>query len=141
LSPYGRIKVNWLTLDPFTETGAGTGALSYSGQSSSIVTAVLGFRGKADFLTHWGIVSPRLRAEYNHAFQSGSTVSLQFADWLNGPTYAVDLARAKSDYLVLGVGTDFNFTNGVMLAIDYQTWTAFLDTEAHQFKLLLKRSF
>ena len=60
---------------------------------------------------HWGIVSPRLRAEYNHAFQSGSTVSLQFADWLNGPTYAVGIARAKSDYFVLGVGTDFSFTN------------------------------
>jgi uncharacterized protein YhjY with autotransporter beta-barrel domain len=76
LSPYARINAVWSTLTGFTETGDPTGSLTFSNQDVSTVTGVLGLRGKYDIYADWGLVSPRVRVEYNQSIQDGGAAAL-----------------------------------------------------------------
>jgi uncharacterized repeat protein (TIGR01451 family) len=135
LSPYGRLKAIALTLDPFTETGDPTGSLTFSQQSVETITGVLGLRGRYDILMAWGVVSPRFRVEYNHAFQSGGVAALNYADWIGGPTYFVQTQETTSDFATIGLGTDVKLTNEIFVNFDYQTTINAFDTRSHMFHL------
>jgi uncharacterized protein with beta-barrel porin domain len=141
LSPYGRIKGIWLTLDPFTETGDPTGSLNFGRQNVDNITGVLGLRGKYDMLMDWGVVSPRFRVEYNHAFQSGGLAALSYADWIGGPTYFAPVRASSSGFTTLGLGTDVKLPTETFLNFDYQTMINAFDTRSHIFQLKAGRKF
>jgi uncharacterized repeat protein (TIGR01451 family) len=141
LSPYGRIKTVKLTLDPFTETGDPTGSLKFSQQNAETIIGVLGLRGKYDMLMSWGVLSPRFRVEYNHAFQTGGLAALNYADWIGGPTYLVPTTASSSDFATLGLGTDVKFPNQMFVNFDYQTMINAFDTRSHMFQLKAGKKF
>jgi uncharacterized repeat protein (TIGR01451 family) len=135
LSPYARVNVISLWLDAFSETGDPTGSLTFSNQSATNLTGILGLRGKYDMLMSWGVFSPRFRAEFNHAWQSGGATSLQYADFLAGPTYFITTIPAEANYATLGLGADFKFGSAAFINFDYQTAFGYFDTRTHLFRV------
>jgi uncharacterized protein with beta-barrel porin domain len=108
--------------------------LSFSSQAATNLTGILGLRGKYDMLMSWGVLSPRFRVEYNHAWQSGGATSLQYADFLAGPTYFVSTIPAQTDYATLGLGADVKFGGATFINFDYQTALGYFDTHTHLFR-------
>ena len=141
LSPYGRVKAIWLSLDAFTEAGDPTGSLTFGAQSVSTYTGVLGLRGKYDIPTQYALVSPRFRVEYNHAFQNGGLAALAYADWIGGPTFFVPATATTSDFATLGLGVDAKFLSGMFVSFDYQTMINAFDTRSHMFQLKAGKRF
>lgn len=117
--------------------GDPTGSLAFSSQTTSTVTGALGLRGKYDMPMSWGVFSPRARVEYNHAFQRSGSATLQFADWLSGPSYAITPGLDQSDTALIGLGTDVRLEQGLFLAFDYQTTLGLHYGRSHLFVLKL----
>jgi uncharacterized protein with beta-barrel porin domain len=141
VSPYGRIKAVWLTLDGFTEIGDPTGSLVFGRQSVDTYTGVLGARGKYDIPMAFALVSPRFRLEFNHAFQNGGLAALAYADWIGGPTYFVPATATRSNFLTLGLGLDAKFPSAMFVNFDYQTMVDAFDTRSHMFQLKAGKRF
>jgi uncharacterized protein YhjY with autotransporter beta-barrel domain len=123
ISPYGRLTASWSTLDAFTETGGGIFALQYGTETIGSFTGGFGVRTAYEFKQDWGTVTPRMRVEYAHEFAGASTATLAYADLvgLGGSTYALPIAPTGTDYVTLGLGSDFNFLCNWLLSVDYRT--------------------
>jgi len=120
LSPYGRLDFTFDRFKQVTETGAGLNALAYQDQTQRSVQFSLGLRAESQHEASFGLVRPRVRAEYRHDVEGGGDASIAYADGFGGLTYSVSPADTKRNFLVLGVGSDFIFDGGFRLGFDYQ---------------------
>jgi outer membrane autotransporter protein len=141
LSPYGRVKGAWITLDQFTETGGMGEALTYSSHSANIITSVAGLRGKYTWPTPWGAIAPRFRVEYNHDYSGSSNITLNYADTPIGQNFVLTTSPAQRDRLTFGLGADVLVGDVWRLAGDYRREMDFLGTEWNLFKLRVDAKF
>jgi len=103
-APYGRVDAVRWTLDPYTETGSSTWALSYQGMSTTAVRAALGLRMSYDVPVDWGKLSLdgdfedvyRLSGDYNQV--------LGYADLTGGPSYTVAGSANSTNQVTGGLG-------------------------------------
>jgi uncharacterized protein YhjY with autotransporter beta-barrel domain len=123
ISPYGRLTASWSTLDAFTETGGGIFALQYGTETINSFTGGFGVRTAYEFKEDWGSVTPRMRVEYAHEFAGASTATLAYADLvgLGGSAYTLPITPTGTDYVTLGLGSDFSFLCNWLLSVDYRT--------------------
>ena len=121
LSPYGRLDFANDRLKQTTETGAGLNALTYFGQTLPTLQLSLGLRAESQHETNFGRVLPRLRVEFKHDFDGDRQATIAYADQFAGPKYSVTSAGVNRNALLIGIGSDFVFNNGLRLGIDYQT--------------------
>ena len=120
LSPYGRLDFTFDRFKQASETGAGLNALTYQDQTQRTVQLSLGLRAESQHATDFGMVRPRMRAEYRHDFEGGGNASVTYADGYGGLTYSVTPVGTDRNFLLLGVGSDFIFHGGLRLGFDYQ---------------------
>ena len=120
VSPYGRLDFAFDKLRQATESGAGLNALTYNGQTQRTTSLAAGLRVESRHETDFGVVTPRARIEYRHDFDGGRAANIQYADGFAGLTYSVTPQGTSRNFLVLGVGTDFQLHRGLSLGIDYQ---------------------
>jgi len=106
-------------LDPFTETGGGSYALSFASQSLSEVNGVLGLHGDGFYPTRSGIFSPHFRLEFQHDFEGAGQASLAYADWIGGPNYVATLDPTKRDHLLAGFGLNMKIDQAIF-GFDYR---------------------
>jgi outer membrane autotransporter protein len=119
VSPYGRLDFSADRLRQAAESGAGLNALTFREQTQRTFQLALGVRAQTQHEMEYGLVRPRLRAEYRHDFETGREASFSYADQ-SGPSYSVTPAGSKRNVLLLGAGADFLFRGGLSLGIDYQ---------------------
>ena len=120
VSPYGRLDFSFDKLRQSTETGAGLNALTYLDQTQRTTSLAAGLRVESRHEADFGIVAPRARLEYRHDFESGRGASIQYADGFAGLTYSVTPTGTSRNFLVLGLGVDFQMRRGLTFGIDYQ---------------------
>jgi len=121
LSPYGRLDFARDRFDEATESGAGGNALTYFEQKLSALQLSLGLRAESQHETNFGWMLPRLRVELKHDFDGDRAATVAFADQVaSGPFFSVTPGGVKRDALLVGVGGDFVFRQGLKLGVDYQ---------------------
>jgi outer membrane autotransporter protein len=120
LSPYGRLDFARDRLKQYTESGAGVNALTYFEQKLPTLALSLGLRAESAHETSFGWALPRLRVELRHDFERNREATFVFADTPAGPGFSVTPAGVKRNSLLVGFGSDFLFSGGLKLGVDYQ---------------------
>ncbi len=139
LSPYGRLDFSIDRLEQATETGAGTNALTYFDQTLHSLQFSLGLRAESKHDASFGWVLPRLRVEFRHDFMDDRQATIAYADQFAGPRYSVTPVGTKRDALIVGVGSDFVFRNGLKLGVDFQTERSSGSDSNHALRLWLAK--
>lgn len=119
ISPYGRMLAAQSTLDPYSEAGAGIGALTYFGQTVNSVSGTAGLRGEYAQLTRWGTFLPFARVEYQHDFEGQSAANLAYVDLVDsGRFYTVNGTPFGRDRVQVWLGAKLR-TRMVTFGMDY----------------------
>ena len=140
VAPYTRLEFIDATLNPFTEQGDPTWALSYASASMEEISGVVGIRGAYDFQMAWGVLSPTLRVEYAHAFNNTLTQVLTYAD-TPGVNYSFAVAGLGENTVSGALGLAARYANGVTASIEYQYSNAGSAEQAQGLRGLLKIPF
>lgn len=140
ISPYGRVGATRSQLDRFSETSGGPYALTYRSQTVRTLTGTLGLRGDYKYEMSFGQVAPRFRVEYAHDFQSPGVARLNYADWINGPTYSLKEDRAERNETRLELGVDVLVEGGVRIGVDFDS-TLSAHTDSQGLRLSIDTSF
>ncbi|WP_244788271.1 putative Ig domain-containing protein [Cupriavidus pauculus] len=119
ISPYGRVSAMESGLDAFTESGAGTNALTYFGQTVTSVSGTLGLRTEYVQPTRWGTFTPFGRIEYQHDFEGQGAANLSYADLVGvGQVYSVKGSPFGRDRFQVWLGGKMR-TKTVTFGLDY----------------------
>ncbi len=120
LSPYGRLEVMSATLKGYTETAAGTSALTYNDQTVRMTTGKLGVRAETGYDLSFGKLKPRMRIEYQHHFEGADNATMNYADLAAlGPVYSVSPAQAQRNSWVAEVGGKLQMRGDISFSLDY----------------------
>jgi outer membrane autotransporter protein len=121
LSPYGRFDFSVDRLDDTTETGVGIYSLTYDDVKQTNRQFSLGFRAESMHKARFGWLSPSIRLEYNHDFSDDYKSEVSYTSLgAAGTRYAFKSDSEEDNTLLIGLGSDFIFRNGIRLGIDYQ---------------------
>lgn len=117
---YARLGVRAVTLEAFTETGAGLSALAWDELSQDSVSLTLGTRWRwvAD-MDGRGVLMPSVRLEWTHEFEDLGDQGVRYADWAASPTYLVPLDGWSRDSLGVELGGDWRL-GGVTVSTGYR---------------------
>jgi len=139
--PYLRLNGSHTTLPAFSEQGAGANDVSYSAQTVDSLSAVLGFRGDDAISTAHGILSPHLRIEYQHEFEGGSPVGVQFAADTTGSSFGTIQNQVSHNYVTLGGGVSFLTEAALAAFVDYETILGYSRLTYHTFTIGISKRF
>lgn len=112
LNAYGRVESLNATLDAYTETGSALWALSYGERDVESLQGVIGARYVWSHEERDSIWAPGFRFEYRHEFADGGLQSLQYADWLTGPTYQIHSTGWDRSEFNMGLSLNVSTTDG-----------------------------
>jgi hypothetical protein len=118
---YARVDARSISLDGFTETGAGLASLIWDGVDQESLTANLGAS-----LRWWmehrrlGVLRPSARVEWSHEFEDIGAQGVRYADWVASPSYLVPLDAWSRDTLRLDLGGEWSLTDRFMISLGYR---------------------
>ncbi|MCY7307829.1 MAG: autotransporter domain-containing protein [Rhodoferax sp.] len=141
VSPYGRLDFATNRLATSSETGAGAFALTYFSQTSTSVQGALGVRAESAHATSFGFAIPRVRAEARHEFKGNETAFIGYADQPGGPRFGIPATGGSRNSLVLGLGSEFLFRDGLTLSLEYQLTHSFSNDSGYALRLRLSKDF
>jgi uncharacterized protein with beta-barrel porin domain len=118
LSPYGRLQVINVQLNPSVETGSSIWALSYAKVQSTSVSVAMGTRITYPIQMGWGLLTPSARLEYAHAFGGAYAQNLAYAD-LPGQVYAINGVPTASDIYTTGLMLKAELPSMLSLDVEY----------------------
>jgi len=116
MTAYGRVESLDATLDAYTETGSALWALSYAERDVESLQGVLGARYVWSHEARDSTWTPSFRFEYRHEFADGGVQSLQYADWLTGPTYQIQSTGWDRSEINVGLGLNVTTADGWKVA-------------------------
>lgn len=125
ISPYGRLDWMLEDLDESRESGGGSASLGYSAEQRFATRLALGLRASAEHVTDFGTASPNLRLEFRHQFDADADRSVWFLDDPAATRYAYQSGKQDANSLLIGLGSDFTFHNGLKLGIGYEDLITF----------------
>lgn len=140
MSAYGRIESLDATLDAYTETGSALWALSYAERDVESLQGVLGARYVWSHEERDSTWTPSFRFEYRHEFADGGVQSLQYADWLTGPTYQIQSTGWDRSEINLGLGLNVTTAHGWKVNTDLGARLSTNQT-AGTLRLMLSKKF
>jgi len=129
-SPYVRYDYARDRLKAVTETGAGIYALNYGVQTLNTQQLSLGLRAERQVDMTFGRMVPRARFEYQHHISGSSQSSVAYAD-LVSTRYALTIPSDKTNFIVLGAGSNFILNEGLAIDVDYQ-WGSATNNDVNQ---------
>ncbi|MBB1177634.1 hypothetical protein DSM05_00480 [Pseudomonas sp. FW305-3-2-15-E-TSA4] len=118
---YARIDAREITLDGFTETGGGYGALVWDGVDQSSLSTNLGaaLRWVADTRSA-GVITASARLEWSHELEEVGRQTVRYADWAASPSYLVPLDAWSRNALKLDLGADWQVSDRLLLGLGYR---------------------
>lgn len=137
VSPYGRLEFSAGTLNKASETGVGLSSLTYFEQKLRSLRLALGVRAQSAHETDFGLAIPHVRVEYGRDLTRDGDASIAYADMETGPTYTVTPAGASRNSLVLGVGSEFLTTGGMIYGFDFSATRRGSDSADHALRVWL----
>ena len=117
------------SVDAYSETGGGLGALRFNKQSFESLVTRIGWSTSKKFDTDWATITPQFRLSYErqNLKNNGTSVSL-----INAPfTAAGGNQSPGQDYMVIGTGVNFQFTPDFSMLLGYQVQLFRNNMEAH----------
>lgn len=120
ITPYGRLDVAKATLGGYTEAGDALYALRYGEQDISSRTGNIGVTLDYKYPVGFGSITPKLRLEYQHDFESRSSVTLNYADIFAGPGFTASADGTARDRFQLGLGLDIQTMQDLSLRLEYR---------------------
>lgn len=143
ITPYARIGYLRSDIDGYIEsldgsnTAAGFGlALAVDDQEVESLATNLGVNLTRNFNTSKGVLTPYLRADWEHEFKNDArNITARFAtvrsdfNALNSITIPTD--EPDRDYFNLGAGTSFLMPGGYLIFLDYNTLLGYEDLSVH----------
>ena len=109
---YGRVEVLNADLDAYAETGSPIWALSYEARSVESLQGALGLRYEQEVLRGHDLWVPGVRVEWTHEFGDSGTQGLRYADWLDGPGYAIGQEGWERSRFNLGLSLGWRARDG-----------------------------
>ncbi|WP_291833675.1 autotransporter outer membrane beta-barrel domain-containing protein [Brevundimonas sp.] len=118
---YARVDARSISLDGFTETGAGLASLAWDAVDQDSLSANLGaaWRWTIDN-RRFGQLRPSARVEWSHEFEDIGDQGVRYADWAASPTYLVPLDAWSRDSLRLDLGADWSVNDRLVLGVGYR---------------------
>lgn len=127
-------------VDAFTETGGA--ALSVDGDKADSFRSSLGARFRHDWRTDFGIVTPELRASWQHEFlDKERDIRASFVDQALPGTFATTAAGSGTDFGVVGAGLTANVATRLQMMLGYDFKFGGHDFQAHQLSGRLRYVF
>ncbi|MBN8419370.1 MAG: autotransporter domain-containing protein [Verrucomicrobia bacterium] len=127
--PFAGIDYLHGTVDAYTETGGGIGALSYGKQTFQSLVTRVGWSTSKRFDTTWAVITPQVRFSYERQNLKNNGTSVQA---INAPfTAAGGNQTPGQDYMAIGAGVNFQFTPDFNMQLGYQTQIFRNNLEAH----------
>jgi uncharacterized protein YhjY with autotransporter beta-barrel domain len=118
---YARVDARSISLDGFTETGAGISSLAWDAVDQESLTANLGASLRW-WIEHrrFGVIRPSARIEWSHEFEDIGDQGVRYADWTASPTYLVPLDAWSRDSLRLDFGADWTLNDRLEFGVGYR---------------------
>ncbi|MES2834634.1 MAG: IPT/TIG domain-containing protein [Pseudomonadota bacterium] len=138
-SLYARIDAQSVTLDGFTETGAGIYALTYDALEFDALSSTVGMRMDWRIQSRDSLFAPSLRFEWAHQFDEVGSQTVSYADWLASPRYGLELDSWARNRFALDLEGRWVFEN-MELTAGYRGTTS-SDTISHGVQVKLSTRF
>lgn len=128
-TPYIRLDYRQLDIDDYTESGASGLELQVDEQNVDSLIFALGGQITYSISTPFGVVVPRVRAEYNHEFQDdpillraryAAPVGLP----IDNPDFVAQTDEPNRDFAVVGGGVSAVFARNIQAFIDFDAVVA-----------------
>ena len=129
--PYGQANYVYANVDGFTESGAGNFNLVVDDEDVRSFTSVFGVRADYAISTSFGVISPSIRAEWEHEFSNDSrTVVTAFSA---NPSGLINVQTQAPDrnYFNVGVGVAATLAGGISAFADFEILLAHKDLDNH----------
>lgn len=129
--PYSQVNFVYADVDGFTESGAGNFNLVVKDEEVRSFTSVFGVRADYAISTFWGVISPSVRAEWEHEFSNDSrTVVTAFSANPNG-LINVQTKAPDRNYFNVGAGVSATLPRGITAFADFEILLAHKDLDNH----------
>jgi outer membrane autotransporter protein len=120
--PYFRTEYIDVDVSGFDESGANGLNLTYEDNRLQSFTTDLGVHVAYAISTNFGIVTPYLRAEWEHEFLNGSRkIKARYSADPDRNTFFARTSDPDRDYANLGAGVSAQFPNGFSAFVDFDT--------------------
>jgi len=127
-------------IDAFTETGSA--ALAVDSDKADSFRSSLGARFRYDWQTDFGIVTPELRASWQHEFlDKERDIRASFVDQSLPGTFATTAAGSGTDFGIVGAGLTANIATRMQMMLGYDFKFGGHDFQAHQLSGRLRYVF
>lgn len=127
--PFAGIDYLHGSVDGYSETGGGVGALSYARQTFQSLVTRVGWSASKKLQTNWADITPQVRLGYERQNLQNNGASVQA---LNAPFSASGGNQSPGqDYMVIGGGVNFEFNPALSLMLSYQNQIFRNNLEAH----------
>lgn len=118
------------TVDSYAETGGGIAALAYGKRDFDSLISRVGWSASKRFDTDWAVITPQLRLSYER--QNMTNNNATSATLINLPFSSTTQSQSPGqDYMVLGAGVNFVFSERLSLLLSYSTQLFRQDLQAH----------
>jgi uncharacterized protein YhjY with autotransporter beta-barrel domain len=119
LAPYLRVDSFSDRLKAYSESGSGSNALHYGEENIDSNRLAIGLRVESAHETNFGWVLPQLRLEWRQEGDDNRTSNLSYANQTTATSYSLNSQAEDDDSLLLGIGSDFVYRNGLELTAHY----------------------
>jgi len=121
LSPYGSLQWSLSRLNPFSETGDVTGALSYGRELVRSSKTILGVRASGEIKESFGTLIPHFRFEFGHDFQGATSTTLSYAYIPSAGSWNVltNPYAANGNSVQMGIGGDLQLNGNWLITTEY----------------------
>ncbi len=128
--PFLGLDYTHVAVDAYTESGGGLAALAYGSRSFDSLVSRVGWSASRKYTTSWAAITPQLRLSYER--QNIASNNATSATLVNLPFSASAQGQSPGqDYMVLGAGVNFQFSEACSLMLSYSTQLFRQDLQAH----------
>jgi outer membrane autotransporter protein len=140
--PVGDIRFNNVSIDDYSETGAGALSTHIRGRDMTSVQTGLGAEWWYDTtVPGGGIVTPHLRVTWQHEFADLTDTAIANFVGAPGAPFTLTSSRLGRDFASVTAGISGIVSPGIRLSADYTGEMGQSNQNVHQFSLTARISF
>lgn len=133
-SPFVKLDLSNLSLDPYTESGATPYLLHYHQQSMRSQRSTVGFNSEMTIETPWGQLIPRLRMEVQKDAAKRNSLKINYVDFPDA-IYLIPANELDRRAKIIAFGADMNWKNGIVTILNVTRSSANQNNQSNRINL------